>query len=191
MILYALQCDVGHTFEAWFRDAAGFDEQAEAGVITCPVCGTHSVTKAIMAPRLARHHGARQAETRPPSGDRSTGADADPPAATAAADPSAPGDTAPGSAVPATAPANAPAAVTGPRAEAARRLASALESLRSTVEQTCDNVGDRFAEEARRIHYGETEARGIYGRATADEADALRDEGVDFATLPWPRRSDA
>ncbi|WP_299436683.1 DUF1178 family protein [uncultured Rhodospira sp.] len=187
MILYALQCDVGHTFEAWFRDAAGFDEQAEAGVIRCPVCGTHSVTKAIMAPRLARHHGARQAGTRP-GGEQS--ADAGPPAAAAAAtaaDQSATADAVPGSA----APANAPAAATGPRAEAARRLASALESLRSTVEQTCDNVGDRFAEEARRIHYGETEARGIYGRTTPDEAEALRDEGVEFASLPWPRRSDA
>lgn len=188
MILYALQCDVGHTFEAWFRDAAGFDEQAEAGVIRCPVCGTHNVTKAIMAPRLARHHGARQTGTSP-AAERST--EADPPPATAETSETA--DAPPESAAPATAPANAPAipSATGPRAEAARRLASALQSLRSAVEQTCDNVGDRFAEEARRIHYGETEARGIYGRATADEADALRDEGVDFATLPWPRRSDA
>ena len=51
---------------------------------------------------------------------------------------------------------------------------------------TTEDVGDRFAEEARRIHYGEVEERGIRGRATREDAEALRDEGIEVATLPLP-----
>ena len=47
-----------------------------------------------------------------------------------------------------------------------------------------ENVGDRFAEEARKIHYDEVPPRAIRGQATRDEAEALRDEGIDFASLP-------
>lgn len=60
-----------------------------------------------------------------------------------------------------------------------------LKKLRREVEQNAENVGERFAEEARRIHYGEVEARGIYGQSTPDEAEALREEGIDFAQIPW------
>lgn len=60
-----------------------------------------------------------------------------------------------------------------------------LRKLRQEVEKNAENVGDRFAEEARRIHYGEVEARGIYGNSTSDEAEALRDEGIEFAQIPW------
>jgi hypothetical protein len=54
------------------------------------------------------------------------------------------------------------------------------------VMATTEDVGDRFAEEARRIHYGEVEERGIRGRATAEDAEALRDEGIEVASLPLP-----
>jgi len=49
-----------------------------------------------------------------------------------------------------------------------------------------EDVGDRFAEEARRIHYGESEERGIRGQASAEEREALADEGIDVVTLPLP-----
>ena len=62
-----------------------------------------------------------------------------------------------------------------------------LLSLRRKIEDNFDSVGDKFAEEARKIHYGEAEARGIYGDTTADEAEALRDEGIEFGTVPWVR----
>lgn len=67
----------------------------------------------------------------------------------------------------------------------------ALHRLHRQVEENCDYVGDRFAEEARLIHYGEIEERGIYGEATNEEAEALHDEGVPFTAIPWPRRKDA
>ena len=66
-----------------------------------------------------------------------------------------------------------------------------LRALRKAVEANCDNVGDRFAEEARRIHYGETETRPIYGDATREEAAALTDEGIEIAAIPWIPLGDA
>ena len=64
------------------------------------------------------------------------------------------------------------------------KVMRSLELVRSHVEKTCDNVGGNFAEEARKIHYGEAEKRGIYGEATYREASELNDEGIDFYQLP-------
>ncbi|HET7594787.1 MAG TPA: DUF1178 family protein [Stellaceae bacterium] len=66
-----------------------------------------------------------------------------------------------------------------------------LQQLRRHVETTCDYVGERFAEEARRIHHGEADARGIYGEASDAESRALADEGIEVARLPWVPASDA
>ncbi len=66
-----------------------------------------------------------------------------------------------------------------------------LKELQAKVEANCDYVGSGFAEEARRIHYGEVERRDIYGEATDDEARELDDEGIEFARIPWPRRHDS
>lgn len=68
-----------------------------------------------------------------------------------------------------------------------RRL---LRELRKHVEQNCDYVGPRFAEEARKIHYGESDPRGIYGETSDAEAQALEEEGVEVARVPWlPREN--
>ena len=53
MIRYALNCDKGHVFESWFQNSAAYDKQAKRSLVTCPVCGSAKVEKAIMAPRLA------------------------------------------------------------------------------------------------------------------------------------------
>ncbi|MFQ5972609.1 MAG: DUF1178 family protein [Alphaproteobacteria bacterium] len=73
-------------------------------------------------------------------------------------------------------------------AEKAAQVYSALKELRKQVEANCDYVGERFAEEARSIHYGEKEERGIYGKASNDDAKALTDEGIEFARIPWVKR---
>lgn len=70
-------------------------------------------------------------------------------------------------------------------------LRSQLETLRRNIEENCEPVGDQFAEEARRIHYGEAPRRDIYGEATDSEAAELVDEGVEFARVPWPVRTDS
>jgi hypothetical protein len=66
-----------------------------------------------------------------------------------------------------------------------------LTDLRDKVEANCDYVGSNFAEEARRIHYGEVEHRDIYGEATDEEAKELSEEGIEFARIPWPQRHDS
>lgn len=71
------------------------------------------------------------------------------------------------------------------------QMRQALTELRDKVEKNCDYVGNDFPDEARKIHYGEAEARGIYGEATAAEASELVDEGVKVAPLPWIRRADS
>ncbi|MDD3446143.1 MAG: DUF1178 family protein [Zavarzinia sp.] len=76
-------------------------------------------------------------------------------------------------------------------AEQQAEMRQALRELRKTVEDNCEHVGDKFAEEARKIHYGETEARAIYGETTPEEAKALDEEGVPVARLPWIERDDA
>jgi hypothetical protein len=74
------------------------------------------------------------------------------------------------------------------------KIAEAMQILRKVqthIERTFDHVGDRFAEEARRMHYGETTRRSIYGQATDDEARELADEGIDVNRMPWlPPRND-
>ena len=168
MILYQLQCDHDHRFEAWFRDSSAYDHLAEAGELSCPVCGSRAVSKALMAPRLARRRGD----------------DAPPP-------PEAPAASAPAPVSGPFPPAARVAASTFPPgeqgAELAEKLGDMLKKVRTLVETHCDNVGDRFAEEARRIHYGETEPRGIYGQTTPEEAQDLAEEGVEFTAVPWLR----
>jgi hypothetical protein len=70
------------------------------------------------------------------------------------------------------------------------QVVAILQRLRAEVEQNCDYVGPSFAEEARRIHNGETESRGIYGEATDAEAEALAEDGISVARLPWVPRAD-
>ena len=71
----------------------------------------------------------------------------------------------------------------------AQKMSMMMLALKKHVEENCDYVGDAFAEEARRIHYGETEHRDIYGEATPDQARELIEEGVEVAPLPiLPRR---
>lgn len=71
-----------------------------------------------------------------------------------------------------------------------KQALAAMAELQDKIVASSDYVGDRFAEEARAIHLGEADARAIYGEATAADADALRDEGIAVAPLPFrPRRT--
>jgi hypothetical protein len=69
-------------------------------------------------------------------------------------------------------------------------LLAMLQRLRAEVEKNCDYVGPEFAEEARKIHRGESDKRGIYGESTQDEARALAEEGIEIARIPWVPRAD-
>jgi hypothetical protein len=71
------------------------------------------------------------------------------------------------------------------------QLRRALQDMRRHVEAHCDYVGERFAEEARRIHNGESSARGIYGEASESEARSLAEDGIEVARIPWVPPNDA
>jgi len=68
--------------------------------------------------------------------------------------------------------------------EQQRRAMAELKALSQKMRENADYVGDKFAEEARKIRFCEMEARGIYGEATAEEANGLIDDGVDFMPIP-------
>jgi hypothetical protein len=170
MIRYALVCAKGHEFESWFAGSAAFDRQAKRGLVECPICGSAKVGKALMTPRLAR------------SGKSSPAAPAGPETAapqTAAPETAAPEAAAPDA--PAASRAAAPVAVISPQE---RELRTKLRELREHLVKNADNVGQRFPEEARKMHYGEKEHRSIYGTASPDDAKALHEEGIAFAPLP-------
>jgi hypothetical protein len=155
MIRYALACDNGHEFESWFPSSASYDAQAERGLVECPVCGSSTVTKQLMAPALGRK-GAR------PAAD------------------TAPAQAAPGLPVPAPA-APAPMALLSEREQAIRAM---IKAVREHVTKNADYVGDQFASEARKMHYGETDHRSIYGEAKPDDARALMEEGIEVHAIP-------
>jgi hypothetical protein len=78
----------------------------------------------------------------------------------------------------------------GTSSAALARMRSVLIEMRRRIETHCDYVGERFAEEARRIHYGEAEPHGIYGEANDTESRELADEGISFGQIPWLPPSD-
>ena len=89
-----------------------------------------------------------------------------------------------------------PVAVEGPMAVAGveklpDHVRAVLQRMRAEVEKNCDYVGPGFAEEARRIHKGEADTRGIYGESTPEEAEALADEGITVSQIPWLPRADS
>ena len=147
MIVIDVKCGNDHVFEGWFKDNSSFDEQVEAGAVSCPECGDVLVERAMMAPRLG--------------GMRKGKDDA------------------------------APNAAMSPKDAKLTEYVEAIYELKRHVEENSDYVGDKFSEEARKIHYGETEVRSIHGEATPEEAEELNEEGVDFQRIPWPGKADA
>ena len=134
MIHYSLVCEKSHKFDGWFSNAAAYDAQKLRGLVTCPICLTTAVEKAIMAPAVSR-----------------AGSD------------------------------KVSLSIGHPEHA---KLREAMQALRNKVTTEADYVGDKFAEEARKIHFGETDPRGIYGEATPEEAQSLIEDGVEFMPIP-------
>jgi len=74
-----------------------------------------------------------------------------------------------------------------PSPEHVAQAMKVLRKMQNHVESNFDHVGKKFPEEVRKMHYGESEHRNVYGDATKDEADSLRDEGIDVSQMPWQR----
>jgi hypothetical protein len=159
MIRYSLVCEHKHPFEIWFKNSADYDKQSKRGLVTCPSCGSTKVEKALMAPSLGR--GAKKGSTAP-------AAEAQTPEVQSPESPSPVGN-------------KSPVAMMSPQE---REFRSKLKELRDHLIKNAENVGGRFPEEARKMHYGETEHRSIYGEASPQEAKELLDEGVELHPLP-------
>tara|TARA_B100001123_G_scaffold425908_1_gene539377 strand:+ start:270 stop:686 length:417 start_codon:yes stop_codon:yes gene_type:complete len=71
-----------------------------------------------------------------------------------------------------------------------KSIKNQLIEFRKYIEKNCKNVGDKFAQEARNIHYDKKTSKGIYGKATPEETSELAEEGIDVATLPWINKSE-
>jgi hypothetical protein len=159
MIRYTLICNKRHEFESWFANSAAYDKQAKRGLVTCPLCGSAKVEKALMTPRLAR------ADT--PSPRKQS--------------PAPPLPASPTEAAPAATPTPTPVAMISPQEQEFRQK---LRELRDHLVKNAENVGPRFPEEARKMHYGEAEHRSIYGIASPEDAKELHEEGIEFSPLP-------
>jgi hypothetical protein len=151
VIRYNLVCDQRHEFESWFANSGAYDKQAKRGLVSCPLCGSEKVEKAIMAPRLAR---------------TDKGGPIVAPAEEAA---------------PAPVEAPTPVAMISPQE---REFRKKLKELRDHLTANAENVGKKFPEVARKMHYGETEHRSIYGEASPKDAKDLHEEGIEFHPLP-------
>jgi hypothetical protein len=142
VIIFDLKCAQGHVFEGWFGSTRDYEDQKARSLVSCPLCGSGEVEKAVMAPAVS------------PKGNRS---------------PSRP----------------APDLFSAAPDEVKAMLAAAAAVQKKLLERS-EGVGDRFADEARAIHLGESAARPIHGRATREQAESLIDEGVPIAPLPFP-----
>ncbi|ORE97701.1 DUF1178 family protein [Aurantimonas sp. 22II-16-19i] len=177
MIHFQLRCrPSGHSFDGWFRSSDDFARQAGEGFVECPVCGAREVEKALMRPAIAKAGAAGRAAAEAlaesaAAARRSGDAEGSGPPAGAAAAPAALDPQPPRSL------AHLPA----PSPEVARAFA-VLQEISRKVRAEADYVGEGFAEEARRIHYGESEARQIYGEASKKDVESLKEEGI--AALP-------
>jgi hypothetical protein len=70
------------------------------------------------------------------------------------------------------------------------QMLAVLQRIRAEVEKNCDYVGAQFTDEARKMHRGETEHRGIYGEATEEQAQSLAEDGISVGRIPWVPRAD-
>ena len=160
MIRYALKCDKDHKFESWFQNADAFDALKAAGHVVCPDCGSTTVEKTLMAPKVR-------------------------PARTAAAKPDMPQPTPtplPAQAAP-TQPTTAPHVAPPPDVQ--EEIAAEIAKLRAKVEAESDYVGEDFAKEARAMHLGDAPERAIYGETKLEDAKELIEDGVPVMPLPF------
>lgn len=149
MIVLNLACHNGHAFEGWFASRAAFDQQCSRGLVQCAHCASEQVSALPSGPRVLRHTDAMAPTVKQP---------VDSPQAKSAP------------------PTNSDLqhALQALTPEVQRKIVETLASMARGAE----DVGQRFPEEARRIHYEEAPARTIRGQATAQETLDLLEEGI-------------
>ncbi len=157
MIKYQLICERAHEFEGWFQSSDAFAQQCANSLVSCPVCETVKVRRALMAPNLASPK-TRKAELDP---QRTTEVASPPPAIVSGQ------------------------AMVPEASIKMRQLMVGMRALQAKIKEECRDVGENFADEARKIHYGEAEPEGIYGEVSETEREQLDEEGIEVMQMPW------
>jgi len=167
MIVYQLRCRNQHEFEAWFPNSDAGTKQIRDKKVTCPVCASTTVEKAIMAPNIS---------TRSSAGEKAIPLENSTGAKNAVQDQGQSG--------------HQRHIVANDRlgdekraTEVAMKVLEAVSDFKRHVEANSEYVGADFPEVARQMHYGETEQRAVYGEASLDEVKSLDEDGIDVIPL--------
>ena len=163
MLVVDLCCTQGHRFEGWFASADDLAGQQARGLVSCPVCGDQQVQRVPSASRINVSHREAPAEA---SAGESAGPAVD--AGRGVLAPEMPKEA----------------------VEAAQAMQAMYWSAVRHVMQSTEDVGERFATEARAMHHGEVPAKPIRGQLDAQEREALKDEGIEVMTLVVPKGLD-
>ncbi len=143
MILFDLDCENKHQFEAWFPSSIKYDEQRKKKLINCPFCNSSNIKKALMAPNLNVSSKGKDSKDVILQNKNK------------------------------------------------KSLEVNIKKIKKLIEKNTEDVGKNFAEEARKIHYGEKDSRSIRGETTKKEAKDLLEEGIPCVGMPWFSREDA
>ena len=143
MILFDLECENDHKFEAWFPSSSNYEIQLKKKMIECPYCNSKKIRKSLMTPNLNVKKGSKKDS------------------------------------------------IDKKKDLSQINLEKQIKKFKNFVEKNTENVGKNFAEEARKIYYGEKKARPIRGETTEKESQDLSEEGIPFSKLPWHSKEDA
>ena len=173
MIKYQLICDLSHEFEGWFQTSAAFDAQNQSELISCPVCGSVNVRRALMTPNLSSPKRRRKSSSDNISNNSGsiTGANGASSSSLSNQDKLLES--------------REVASGTSPRVTEIGAAIAQLRELQRKIKTEYRDVGTAFAAEARKIHYGESAPENIYGQSSDKEREALADEGIDVVAMPW------
>ncbi len=186
MIKYQLVCDLTHEFEGWFQTGAAFDAQNEAGLVTCPVCDSIKVRRALMAPNLASPKRRRDDMGSLPAAETAHQFGTIMPSSQATSGQTESGQTEFAQTASAQVAAPKPdQSKASPSQAALSEAITQLRQLQRKIKSECRDVGTDFATEVRKMHNGDSEPENIYGHSSAEERESLADEGIDVMTLPW------
>jgi len=161
MKVYNLACPLNHRFEGWFASEGDCLAQQDKGMLACPICESAEITRMPSAPHIAKSGASKEEST---SSELTI-------ANSASADHSAiSGDVV--------------ALTGGDHSQLEAQVQAAfLKGMRELMGRS-EDVGNSFAEEARKIHYKESPERSIRGQTTLDEAESLREEGIEVMAMP-------
>ncbi len=168
MILFDIKCSAGHIFEAWFQNNDAYEKQVASDLVECPLCGCTKTSKSLMAPSIPTKGNAAEVldtvcSDEHPDHQVMVSAHSDPNNEVSSEDVK----------------------------RALDHMHNTMVKFRRQIEKSCEYVGNNFAEEARKIHYGDSEKRGIYGETTLRETEELIEEGIDILPVPGSDKLDS